>query len=59
MTLGGGSAILLSVVPTLNPLDEPILVSLPISLAALLVATAIWPNRESCADPNQEPYVGQ
>jgi len=43
MILGGGSAILFSVAPSLNPLDEPILLSLPISLAALLVATLVWP----------------
>lgn len=43
MTLGGGSSILFSLAPSLNPLGEPILLSLPISLVALVVATFVWP----------------
>ena len=44
MALGGGSAILFSVAPHLNPVDEPILVSLPISLATLVVVSLLRPE---------------
>ena len=46
--LGGGfSALLLNVVPSINPLDEPILVALPLSAAILVLATIAWPDNST------------
>ena len=47
MISGGGAAVLLSVAPALDPLGEPILTALPISLVTL-VAFALWrPARDA------------
>lgn len=49
MIIGGFTALLLNIVPSLNPLEEPILVALPLSALVLVVSTLIWPskNKES------------
>jgi len=41
MLVGGGCAILLNVFPSLNPLDEPILVALPLSALVLIMITVL------------------
>jgi SSS family solute:Na+ symporter len=46
MLLGGGSAIAFNLFPSINPLTEAILASLPISFLALVVGTWLWPNRK-------------
>jgi len=43
MIIGGGCALLLNIVPSLNPLEEPILVALPLSALVLIAATLLWP----------------
>lgn len=45
MIAGGGCAILLKSVPSLCPVDEPILIALPLSALVLLVATLLWPSK--------------
>jgi SSS family solute:Na+ symporter len=54
MLLGGGSAIFFSVAPSLNPLDEPILLSLPISLVALTAATFVRPETRDLSFMTEE-----
>ncbi len=47
MLSGGGCALLLNIVPSLNPVDEAILVALPLSALVLVVATLLWPSSAS------------
>jgi Na+/proline symporter len=47
MLLGGSSAVVLTLVPAINPLPEPIMTALLISLASLGVGMLIWPNRQA------------
>jgi hypothetical protein len=43
MVAGGGSVLLLKWIPAVNPLEEPILTALPISLITLVVLTLAMP----------------
>ncbi len=49
MVIGGGAALLLNVFPSLNPLDEPILVALPLSATVLIAATFLWPAKPAAS----------
>ena len=43
MLLGGGTAILFTAIPALNPMEEPILSSLPISAVTLIALSLLFP----------------
>lgn len=45
MLTGGGCALLLNIFPSLNPLDEPILVALPLSAVVLMTMTILRPSK--------------
>jgi hypothetical protein len=47
MLVGGGVAVLLGAVPSLSPVEEPILVALPASAVVLVVLTLVFPDRRS------------
>ncbi len=49
MIAGGGSTLLLEFVPDLNPFSNSILLSLPISVAVLVVTTLAYPERRDLA----------
>ena len=52
MLAGGGTAVLLGAVPSLDPLGEPILTALPLSAAVLVGVTLLRPRRP---DASSEP----
>ena len=49
--VGGGCALLLNIVPELNPLGEPILVALPLSAATLIGGAWLWPAKPGDGHP--------
>jgi SSS family solute:Na+ symporter len=50
MLVGGGLAVLLGAVPSISPVDEPILVALPASAVVLVVLSLLFPNRRALAE---------
>lgn len=49
MAAGGGTALLLRVVPALDPFGQPILLALPLSALVLVVVSWLAPNRDPAA----------
>ncbi|MFH1464116.1 MAG: sodium:solute symporter family protein [Pseudomonadota bacterium] len=57
MILGGGAAVLLTLVPSLDPFGEPILLALPLSLVVMVGLSAVSPAAPSAVttSPSKDP----
>ena len=51
MIIGGGAALVLDFLPSLNPFEDPILIALPLSGLVLVIGTLIWPNQAGKLQP--------
>jgi len=51
MLAGGGAAVVLSLVPSLCPVEEPILIALPLSAVVMVLVSLIAPRRSVAAVP--------